>query len=302
MDKRLIDTIEKIKTLSSQNAEFDAAMRELFGKTDSASSVLMDNSVVDDVSAIREALEIRANKSISYDFVKQQRLRDQLIIDNLRMENASLNLQQSEKERFYVFCINAFYQLENITNYYFHTKYPDIEKLLGIIESYTESEISEFYQFKRNGKERNVGDIPIAHKINAICNILFPGDPFKVTLGTMRQVRNEGEHRCMVILEEKDESNYLYKFFKLNSFNSIRINLIKIVNAIKDNIKKPIVPHLSEKTAIITQKLPSVCFVKIDNLIRELPSRLTSKISNKQVGDETIVVLKDGIIFDIKNT
>ena len=44
MDKRLIDTIEKIKTLSSQNAEFDAAMRELFGKTDSASSVFSESS------------------------------------------------------------------------------------------------------------------------------------------------------------------------------------------------------------------------------------------------------------------
>ena len=302
MDKRLIDTIEKIKTLSSQNAEFDAAMRELFGKTDSASSVLMGNSVVDDVSAIREALEIRANKSISYDFVKQQRLRDQLIIDNLRMENAALNLQESEEDRFYVFCVNAFYQLENIVNYYFYSTYPDFKNLQDIVEEYTKNEPSEDFRYIKRERERNVGDVPIAHKINALCNMLFPDDPFKITLGTLRQVRNEGEHRCMVIRQEKDEKNYLYKFFKYNSFNSIRINLIKIVNAIKDNINKPIVPHFSEKTAKITQKLPSDCFVKFDNNISELPSRLTSKISNKQVGDEIIVVLKDGIIFDVKNT
>lgn len=302
MDKRLIDTIEKIKTLSSQNAEFDAAMRELFGKTDSASSVFTPSGIMDDVSAIREALEIRANKSINYDFVKEQRLRDQLIIDNLRMENAALNLQESEEDRFYVFCVNAFYQLENIVNYYFYSTYPDFKNIQDIVEEYTKNELSEDFRYKKRERERNVGDIPIAHKINALCNMLFPDDPFKITLGTLRQVRNEGEHRCMVIRQEKDEKNYLYKFFKYNSFNSIRINLIKIVNAIKDNINKPIVPHFSEKTAIITQKLPSDCFVKFDNNISELPSRLTSKISNKQVGDEIIVVLKDGIIFDVKNT
>jgi hypothetical protein len=39
MDKNLIDAVEKIRKLSAKNAEFDAAMRNLFGKTDSASSV-----------------------------------------------------------------------------------------------------------------------------------------------------------------------------------------------------------------------------------------------------------------------
>ena len=93
-------------------------MRKLFGKTDSASDVNMSSNISADITAIRSALEIRANSSITYSFVKNQRLRDQLIIDNLRMENAALNLQDPEADRFYVFCVNAFYQVENIVNYF----------------------------------------------------------------------------------------------------------------------------------------------------------------------------------------
>lgn len=65
--------------------------------------------------------------------------------------------------------------------------------------------IDGFDQRLARGREKNVSDIPIAHKINALCNILFPGDMFKMTLGQLRQVRNEGEHRCMVIQQEKNE-------------------------------------------------------------------------------------------------
>lgn len=115
-------------------------MRKLFGKTDSASDVNMSSNISADITAIRSALEIRANSSITYSFVKNQRLRDQLIIDNLRMENAALNLQDPEADRFYVFCVNAFYQVENIINYFYHITFPEVESLLKEIEDSTQNE------------------------------------------------------------------------------------------------------------------------------------------------------------------
>ena len=115
MDEKLQSTLNKIIQLTEQNPEFGVELRKKLGMTSSANSAYNRNtSIQDDVTAIRRALEIRANNSISYDFINQQRLRDQLIIDNLRMENAALNLQISEAERFYSFCVNAFYQVENI--------------------------------------------------------------------------------------------------------------------------------------------------------------------------------------------
>ena len=300
MNDKLKLTLQKIKALTLQNKEFAEELVKMLDIPTSKQSVSIPNRIMDDVAAIREALEIRADKSISYDFVKEQRLRDQLIIDNLRMENAALDLKKDEHERFYIFCVNAFYQLENIINYYFYVTYPNIKDLLVELEEATSTEPSEGFRFKCKGNEKNVGDIPIAHKINAVCNVLFPNDVFKVTLGTLRQVRNEGEHRCMIIQNEKNGTSNLHQFFKFNSFNSIRIDLIKIVTAIKQNIGKPIVREQIETTGVISSILPSACFVKFDGKTESVPANLLHKVKTASQDDSVILYLKNGKIVDIK--
>lgn len=297
MDEKLKSVFHKVLQLTKQYPEFNVKLRKELEIAPSAIGVsIIGNSVTRDIASIREALEIRANASVSYGFVGEQRLRDQLIIDNLRMENVALKLKEPEEERFYSFCVNAFYQLENIVNYYFHVTFPNIDDLLTIIEEYTKEEKSEDFRFKRNGREKDVSDIPIAHKINALCNILFPGDKFKMTLGQLRQVRNEGEHRCMVIQQEKNEKKSLYKFFKYNTFNTIRIYLIKVVNSIKNNIGKPIVEKKTSTKAIISSLLPSACYVKFDEKTEPLPEKLLSKVKNKKNGDVILLILVNGRI------
>lgn len=152
MDEKIKSTVHKIKLLAEQNPEFYQEMQKLFGKTASASDVNMNSNIFSDIAAIRSALEIRANASITYNFVQNPRLRDQLIIDNLRMENAALNLRDPEADRFYVFCVNAFYQVENILNYFYHTVFPEVESLLKEIEDATQDEkiISDLDVLERN--------------------------------------------------------------------------------------------------------------------------------------------------------
>ena len=258
MDEKIKSTVHKIKLLAEQNPEFYQEMQKLFGKTASASDVNMNLNIFSDIAAIRSALEIRANASITYSFVQNPRLRDQLIIDNLRMENAALNLQDPEADRFYVFCVNAFYQVENILNYFYHTVFPEVESLLKEIEDATQDEKNDF-RFRRTGKEQNVGSIPIAHKLNAFFNSYLPEEgSLKWSIGTLRQVRNEGEHRCDIIRQEKDENNNLYKFFKSKTFNYVRIDLIKFVNAIEYKLKNPDTEEKIE--SVIKSKLPSACY------------------------------------------
>jgi hypothetical protein len=243
MDEKIKATIEKIVQLSKQNEEFNIEMRKLFGKTVSASTVSNSLDVSEDIAAIRAALEIRGYNSIDYSFIKEPRLRDYLNADNLRMENAALNFQEKESERFYSFCVNAFYQVENIVNYYFHKAYPNIEDLLKVIEDATKNDTDgkKSFKFKRaKGEfvEKNVGDIQIFYKINALCNLLFPkDDKIKSTLGNLRKVRNEGEHRCQIIWDEKNEENKLYVFLKKATFNSIRITLKKVVAEVKSQLQ-----------------------------------------------------------------
>lgn len=291
MDEKLKSTLDKVVKLTRQNPEFGQELRKALEIKPSA-NVALSSDVSNDVIAIREALEIRANKSVSYSFIAEQRLKDQLIVDNLRMENAALNLKDDEKERFYSFCVNAFYQIENIVNYFFYKSYPNFDLLAKVIENLTSTEREEF-RFKRKCRDKTVSDIPIAHKLNAICTLLFPGDNIKLLLSNLRQVRNEGEHRCMVIQEEKDENNNLYRFFKYNTFNTVRVALIKLINTIKENVGKVV----EEKQVTIISVLPSCCFVRCDDKTLQLPNDMLSKLSGKIVGDTLHVILSHGKIW-----
>ncbi len=297
MDEKIKSTVYKIKLLAEQNPEFYQEMQKLFGKTASASDININSNISSDITAIRSALEIRANASITYSFVKYERLRDQLIIDNLRMENAALNLQDPEADRFYVFCVNAFYQVENILNYFYHTVFPEVESLLKEIEDATQDEKNDF-RFRRTGKEQNVGSIPVAHKLNAFFNSYLPEESsLKWSIGTLRQVRNEGEHRCDIIRQEKDENNNLYKFFKSKTFNYVRIDLIKFVNAIEYKLKNPDIEEKIE--SVIKSKLPSACYVLLREKSVLLPNKLYAKIKHLDNGAKIILTITGNKINDV---
>lgn len=301
MDEKLKSTIDKIVQLSKQNSEFDAELRKRLEITSSANVVSSRMSICDDVHAIRETLEIRANNSISYDFILakgNQRLRDQLLIDNLRMENAALNLKEKELERFYSFCANAFYQIENVVNFYFYVMFPDIDNLLSFIENATN--VDGKYSFKRNANKeyKSVSDIEITYKLNAICTTLFPDDKnIKITYSQLRQVRNEGAHRCMVIVEEHDESNALYRFFKYNTFNSIRIVLIKLVGTIKQEIEN--VDKIIKKRGVIVNVLPSIAFIKVEGKSLQVSLQQLKNVYNKTANSQIEIIYKNSSIIDI---
>lgn len=296
MDEKIKSTVDKIKLLAKQNPEFAKEMQILFGKSEPSSDLPILTSVSSDVSAIRSALEIRATESLKYSFVKVPRLRDQLVIDNLRMENASLNLQEKESDRFYIFCVNAFYQIENIINYYYHIMYPNINDLLNEIEKATSSDPEKF-QFKRstNGmKEKTVVDISVYYKITAICNSLFPDNlQLKVTLNNLRKIRNEGEHRCQVIMSRRDESDNLYQFLQSATFNSVRAALLKVVSAIENIMQDKIVE------GIIKSMLPSTCFVLYDGKTEELPPNLFSNVKHLKVNDKIKITMSANKIIDV---
>lgn len=299
MDEKIKATVHKIRLLAEQNSEFSQEMRKLFGQTASASDVSISSNLSSDITAIRSALEIRANASITYSFVKSQRLRDQLIIDNLRMENAALNLQDPEADRFYVFCVNAFYQVENILNYFYHTAFPEVESLLKEIEDATQDEKNDF-KFRRTGKEQNVGSIPVAHKLNAFFNANLPEErSLKWAIGTLRRVRNEGEHRCDIIRQNKDEDNNLYKFFQSKTFNYVRIDLIKFVNAIEYKLKNPDKEKLESE---IKSKLPSACFVSLRGESVPLPYKLCEKVRHLNNGDKVILTITGNKIIDVSES
>ena len=159
-----------------------------------------DFNVKKDISEIRENLQMRGQQSIDYSFVRDEVVRNQLRVDNIRMENAALNMSMSDTERFNSFCINAFLQVENLVNYYFREYYDnDLEAVCSEIESAT---AKDKYPFERKSYMKKLGDIPAEKKILTFCRLFFPFDPkiklYDYTyskLDMLRQIRNDNFHR-----------------------------------------------------------------------------------------------------------
>lgn len=234
MEDKIKSVLDRVLLIAKEDNEFkDELIRRL--NINSSINQVTDSMIKENISAIRSSLEIRGDKSINYGFIKETKVRDQLVIDNLRMENASLNLTEKEGTRFYAFCVNAFFQIENIINYYYFKKFPNnLNALLSEIEQ--ETVIEKDYKFLRSNKEKNISDIAIAHKINAFCNTFFPNDKIKISISNLRQFRNNGEHRCNIIINEKDEENKLYRFYRYNTFDTIRNLLKRIVNEVNKQL------------------------------------------------------------------
>jgi hypothetical protein len=199
---------------------------------------ILDNA---DLRDLRDIMHLSGYRSVDYSYIKEDILRTQLEVDNLRMEDAAHSTQLSDEERFFVFSINAFYQIENLTNYYFVKLFPKFEDLLSFIEN------NSNYKHKTNQltgeiKEKNVGDIEISCKIYALANKLFPStkkqpDFTYKTICGLRLVRNEGFHRCQI--EGIKTNEKLQDFYKYNDCSTIRALITKYSDAIKEDLGTP---------------------------------------------------------------
>ena len=235
------------------------------------------------INDIKEVLQIRGEKSLDYSFIRHKSLQQQLIIDNLRMENAVLSTTElNEVERFYNFCVNAFFQIENLINYYYHRQYPDIKNLLDHLESIEICSEGKDYTFKRGGRERSVADVNIYNKLNTFLKYFESEtvDPYiEINLSNLRKIRNEGLHRCMVIQKNINEDKTLHNFFKFQDINGIRLNIIEVANIVKSNLNISQQKVVDGKTILlkgkVVNKLPSALFIKLENgESLQLPAKL----------------------------
>ncbi|MCQ2051463.1 MAG: hypothetical protein MJY74_04580 [Bacteroidaceae bacterium] len=229
--QELIHLLNFVKQVYSdpENKEFIAGLQ--------ATVLEGDLDIKKDINEIREALQLRGKNSLDYSFVKDEYVRNQLLVDNLRMENVALNLTISDDERFHSFCINAFLQVENIMNYYYSVRYSnDISSVLYDIEYNTQA---DKYPYRRNGREVNIGDIPIYNKLSAFCNQYFPFDPkagiydyTSKNLQTLREIRNDNFHRGGMKENLQD--------VKYQTESDYRRTLIRFVNKIEEILKNNI--------------------------------------------------------------
>ena len=220
-----------------------------------------------DTEAIRSHLEIRANPTIDYDFILEDRVKKQLITDNKRMGNAQLNTSLTELERFYNYCVAAFFQIEELINYYFGAKY-SFKDFLKLLREKNPNKI--YNQIK-------LSEVPIADKIYVFESLFY----FKQineygkfihhdsTINLIKDVRNEDSHRCNIIEQDTEQIVKKYKdlIINISSFNKKRLtpNIYYKKSQEEKNIEKQ-------------GKLINFIRDKNYNIVRDTIQELTTKI------------------------
>lgn len=217
----------------------------------------------DDIKKIRHRLEMRGDNSIIYDFVENEKVKKQLMKDNFRMENIRLDDSiKDESERFYNFCVNAFFQIEEIINYFLIIKFMDneieIKQFILNSKSHTAKTIEDI-------KKQKFYQIEFNKKLDAFAQKYLNSD-MKSNLHNIKNTRNEEIHRCTIIekdseriLRKYDELkarkkrdynyimtsedfdiqkyNFLIPFLREKNFNLVRNSLITLVDIIKSDLR-----------------------------------------------------------------
>lgn len=211
------------------------------------SLVLNGNNLPQDINEIRKALGLRGKQSINYSFVKEESVKMQLCVDNLRMENVILDLTLDDMERYTSFCVNAHLQVEGLLNYFYSVKHDNDIK--AIIQEIKDATAGSGFTYDTNkwkstaytpSKDQenmisNVESIPVYNKLMAFYNRYSSLNP-NVNLGYSynnldytRKVRNNTFHRGIAPTEFKGKT-YLYP-------DTIRKDLQLFVRMVQDFLK-----------------------------------------------------------------
>lgn len=147
------------------------------------------------------------NNLIDYNFIKNDKVKKRLIDDNHKMERFLLVENLTDKDKFISFCTSAFHQIENLVNYYYWSKFDNIELLLNYLFINNPSFKSRYKTIEKTKGFKKISDL----NINVLVYLYekeFYFDKkkfYKQELTKIREIRNDDSHRCSVIDVDKKE-------------------------------------------------------------------------------------------------
>lgn len=280
---RLLDFIGTL-TKQPGNEEFIAGLRALVCVTDHP-------DLKEELEDIRRILNIRGKQSIDYSFVDDDITRQQLIMDNLRMENAYLDNGLSIEDRWNEYCSYIHFQVENVLNYYYDNAFPDFDTAQRYIEKLTKG-IQK--PFKRDVTLSNSSQITTYVKTAAFCNDFFPYNTLKPdytskNLNQIRTVRNEYIHRST--------ANTVRDLQKNTTLGALKTPLVNLVNCVRSLfISKSFIEIVP---AVVEKKLAGCATIKFNGKIEMLDSDTFAKYSKDLFeGKQLKAIVRNNVLID----
>lgn len=191
MDEKLQTTLNKIVLLCSQNPEFDSALRKRLGINTTRMIPIAGNN--DKIDQIEKYLGLdysvdSQNSVIDYSYIKDEKVKNQLISDNREMMRFRYGTRYHEID-FDEFCRFAHLQAEMLLNYYYVTT---CNSDLNLIKK----RIRENNENPKGLDEANtIFAISFRVKMWSFNNEYKTSQQFRAIFNNLVRVRNEVSHR-----------------------------------------------------------------------------------------------------------
>lgn len=270
MDKNLIDAIEKIKKLSTKDAEFDAAMRKLFGETDSASGIsnVYSSNRIDEIYEYCIEKVVKEQSEQFYKHFPIIEIVPSLVNDFCRME------RYKREDNFEDFCLAVFQQVECITNWFCqrpkfielfdeHKTDESLIKDKGVAISVWKLIIQSDFDTR---KDKPLIKLFFNERVRAVLYwVYFDGQPYKYAFDSIYNELNE-LYQCRNLnhrggestpYQESIISNILpHRYLYYLKFTGLLVNFVEHISAYMSK---------REETGVIINVLPSAVYIKPEN-------------------------------------
>ena len=138
---------------------------------------------------------------VDYSGISNVAVKKRLIDDNYQMEKIVLDKVHNPNYKFIAFCTSAFHQIENLTNYFYWTRYPNIKDLLNFLLDNNpdfKSKYNNYDACRHNFK--TIGKLPIHFLIYLIEKEFYfdRGISYHQEIRMLRDIRNDDSHRCEI--------------------------------------------------------------------------------------------------------
>ena len=221
--QKLIELIKEVLKDPKNKWFKEALLADIFGLSDDPE----DKSWIAKINLIEQYLSIDGFQVIDYSFIENERVRSQLICDNIEMSRHRLG-KRTGKVDFEEYCRFATLQIEELLNYFYSIRF---KKNFNEIITFIQNNVPASFEVKGG----SLGSIPLWSKYEAFMEATGLKSKGKLyQLGnSLIKLRNDGSHRNS--LADSKEDDLLREAEVRGFFGFVDFKLFTTVEAKKYN-------------------------------------------------------------------
>lgn len=194
--QKLIELIKEVMKDPKNKWFKEALLADIFGLSDDPE----DKSWIAKINMIEQYLSIDGFQVIDYSFIENERVRNQLICDNIEMSRHRLG-KRTGKVDFEEYCRFATLQIEELLNYFYSKRF---NNYLNDIITFIQSNVADKFEVRGS----SLGAISLWLKFEAFMDVTQLKNTGKLyQIGNfLIKLRNEGSHRNTLSDNKEDDA------------------------------------------------------------------------------------------------